>query len=171
MEPRLKSSIKWVGLPKEYCQVVREIFENNYSKKISGGEIIVEGRIYREEIILRVGYLPQGSIRQSNFEGSVDFNSQKENAVDVLNLMVDPIGTYFEAFLDAKEIEFPKTWAKQKHKNRIIYIMYSAVNSRLEDEADRILGLERGFVSADLNEDELNDLDGQFDDKHPEQIH
>ena len=84
MEPTLKSSIKWVALPKEYCQVVREIFESNYSEKMQGGELLVEGRIYREEIVLRVGYLPQGSIRQSNFEGSVDFYLQKEKAMECL---------------------------------------------------------------------------------------
>ncbi len=49
--------------------------------------------------------------------------------------------------------------------------MYSAVNSHLEEEADRILGLERGMVSSDFNENELNDLESKFDDNHSEQIH
>ncbi|MDZ4661444.1 MAG: hypothetical protein SGJ18_07460 [Pseudomonadota bacterium] len=171
MEPRRKSSIKWVALPKEYCQVVREIFESSYSEKIQGSELIVEGRIYREEIIVRVGYLPRGSIRQSNFEASVDFNLQKENALEMLNIMIDPIGTLFESFLDAKETEFPKLWQKQIYKEKAIYILYSAVNSRLEEEADRILGLDRGLVSTDFNENELNDLENKFDDNQSEQVH
>ncbi len=170
MEPRLKSSIKWVSLPKEYCQVVREIFESNYAEKMQGGELIVEGRIYREEIVIRVGYLPQGSIRQSNFEASVDFNLQKESALDLLNIMIDPLGTWFETFLNAEEVEFPKFWQKQTYKKRTVYVQYSAINTRLEEEADRILGLERGMVSMDIDEHELNDLEGSSD-SHSEQIH
>ncbi|OQW48590.1 MAG: hypothetical protein A4S09_04115 [Proteobacteria bacterium SG_bin7] len=160
MEPRRSSSVKWVLLPQEYCKLALEVFETQFVDRLDGAQLMIEGRIYREELIVRLGFLRPNTIRQINFEASVDFDLNKENAFELLNFLMDPLASWLESFLETKEIEFPPLWKKHRFKNRDVYMQYSTVNSKLEAEADRLLGLEHGLLNADedgLTEEEQKD--------------
>ncbi len=149
MDPRRSSSVKWAPLPAEYCKLALEVFESQFAKRLDGAQLLIEGRIYREELIVRLGFLRPTSIRQINFEASVDFDLNKENAFELLNFLMDPLASWLESFLETKEIEFPPLWKKLRFKNRDVYMQYSTVNSKLEAEADRLLGSEHGLLNAD----------------------
>ncbi len=161
MEPRRSSSVKWMPLPAEYCKLAIEVFETQFVERLDGAHLTIEGRIYREELIVRLGFLRPNTIRQINFEASVDFDLNKENAFELLNFLLDPLASWLGSFLETKEIEFPPLWKKHRFKNRDVYMQYSTVNSKLEAEADKLLGLEHGLLNADeeeLTEEEQKDL-------------
>lgn len=156
MDPRRNTSIKWVPLPQEYCSLTRDVFDNHFKDKIEEAELIVEGRIYREELIVRLGFLRKNTIRQINFEASVDFNAEKDNAFELLNFLMDPLASMLEDFLSTKDVDFPPLWQSFKYKNKEIFLQYSAINSKLESEADRLLGANKGLVNdfdSDVEED------------------
>ncbi len=147
MDPRLPSSTKWVPLPEEYCNLAREVFEGHFQKQLEDATLLVEGRIYRHELIVRLGYVPRGSIRQINFEASIDFNLEKNNAFELLNFLMDPLASMLEDFLETKEVDFPAFWKQFTFKNKEVYLQYSAYNSRLEAEADKLLGIDKGLLN------------------------
>lgn len=161
MDSRRSSSVKWVPLPLEYCKLALEVFESQFSERLGDAQLTIEGRIYREELIVRLGYLRPNTIRQINFEASVDFDLNKENAFELLNFLMDPLASWLESFLETKEIEFPPLWKKHRFKNRDVYMQYSTINSKLEAEADRLLGSEPGLLNTDEEEAHENP------DEHP----
>jgi hypothetical protein len=152
MDPRKKSSVKWVPLPAEYCKLALEVFEGQFGERLGDAQLTIEGRIYREELIVRLGFLRPNTIRQINFEASVDFDLSKENAFELLNFVMDPLASWLSSFLETKEVEFPPIWKKHRFKNRDVFMQYSTVNSKLEAEADKLLGIEQGLLNADDDE-------------------
>ena len=140
IEPRLKSSVKWSELPTDIHDVVQSFIRREFSRYESEGEFIVEGRIYPEEIILRLGFLPQGSLRQDNFEVSLDFKAGREKAVDRIQLAIEVAPSLLTSYFDKRESDFPYEWRPFEFDEDTVFLRYSPVNSRLEAEADRLLG-------------------------------
>ena len=185
--PRLATSLNSTAVPLEFLTKVRGIFERQFDIEAETGEFLVEGRIYSDEVILRLGYLEKGRLKQINFEASMDLKKAKaeadedgaftpvdeaESSVDLdpaksavmsrLYTLIDALGSlmeeYFEAGSNEEEIDVPLTWRAYDFEGEEVFMQYSTVNSRLEAEADRILGLlaEDGLVlETQTNEDAL----------------
>lgn len=142
MEPRLKSSKKWTSLPGELLKQIRLAFEGNFAEKTKCGRFEIAGRIYREELLMRVGYLENGSIRQSNFEISAAYKADKDQVIGLVHSCVDVAATLMqELFQDAgASATFPAIWTSfELEDKREVFVQFSGVNSELEAEADRLL--------------------------------
>lgn len=162
MQPRLKSSKKWSPLPKELIQQIQSIFRENFQAHTSGSKIEVDGHIYPEEILIRVGLAPEKGLKQRNWEISVGYRKDKDNVLKLLHLAVDVIGALFEqTFTSETDEDFPRLWQEVDFEGRPVFIQYTTTNSALESEADRLLGL--GGTGDDVAQ-------GDWDDLTPEQI-
>lgn len=162
MIARLPTSKKWTNLPAELCEQIREVFAENFAQLAKGGSLIVEGRIYPEELVLRVGYIENGRLQQANFEVSMDFDSAKQNALEQIHLAIDCAASMMEEYCDGEfDLEpFPREWSSVKVDKKVIFIQVSTTNTSLEAEADRLLGL-----AEDQLVHEEDDLDFPDDDE------
>lgn len=154
MEPRLKSSQKWTALPGEFLKQMRQVFTQAFPEPSKTGRFLGEGRIYKEELLLRIGYLSNGSIAQSNFEVSIEYKADKDNMIGLVHLAIDVTATLFHELFENPEATFPRLWEEFEVEGKSVYIQYSGVNSELERQADLILGEDKGGLVQGEDEDE-----------------
>lgn len=188
-DPRLNSSKQWTEIPKEFTSKVAEVFRRQFGIEAQHGKFMVEGRIYPEEMILRVGYLEEGRLRQLNFEASMDLSQDKsaetvlqeaagsaDSDVEALEnpnpesdtmrklyTCVDAIGSMFEELFDSGEddedLDLPLRWRPYDFEGSTVYLQLSTINTDLESEADRILE-----AAGDLPEKRLFQEQGSSED-------
>lgn len=140
MNPRLPTSKKWTAFPGDFIEQIKGAFQENFPKELAKCSLSVDGRIYSQEIVLRVGFSEAGSIRQNNFEVSIDY--KKDEAVDRIHDAIDIAASMMADYIEAEgEIDFPKEWQEFEFENLKVFCRHSTVNTKLENEADRILGL------------------------------
>ena len=144
MKPRLNSSKKWTALPPELLAQVRTVFEEAFEKQKAQGEFITEGRIFQQELLFRVGFIESGRLKQVNFEVSIDFNPAKQNALELIHLAIDCTASMMETHFTEEEAfdDMPSAWKPVEIDGRRIHVQVSTENSRLEDEANKLLGEE-----------------------------
>ena len=166
MEPRLKTSKKWTALPKELIEQIRNVFVENFTEQAKAGKIFAEGRIYPEELLFSIGYLPNKQLRQHNFEVSLPYKQNKDNVMKLVHIAVDAAASLFvQLFEDEDAVEeFPTVWQEVKFEGRALFVQYTTENTELSEEADRLLGLSRGSGLAE------GDWDEDDDDLDPEEI-
>lgn len=157
ISPRLPTSTQWTPLPPEFLDKVKQVFAQQFEDEADLGEFVAEGQIYPQEIVVRVGYLERGRLKQMNFEASVDYSqdraAEQKDAMARLYLCIDAVASMMEEYLDAlsdteggdeealEALDFPTDWKAFEFEGEQIYLRTSTINSRLEDEADRLLGL------------------------------
>ncbi len=157
MIPRLENSKKWSSLPDELLVQIKDIFTENFKKQLGPSTIITEGRIYSEEVVLRVGVNTPDRIRQDNFEASMAYNKSKDNVMALVHIAIDCVGSMLAEFLSDQTTEFPQEWHKYDVENKEVYLKHSTDNSKLESEADKLLGTtEDGLVQG---EDSKSDVE------------
>lgn len=146
MQPRRPDSKKWTALPAEYLDNVQSIVKQQYESALSTVDVISEGRVFDKEIVLRLGFLPQGRLKQYNFEVSFDIPEAKDNALPKLNHALDFLGTLLNEFIDKNgfedsdyEAELPVLWKPMVVEKNVFHFQYSTVNSKLETLADEWL--------------------------------
>lgn len=141
MNPRLKSSVKWTAFPKEYIEQIRGVFHDNFAQMMGQGTLIVEGRLYPEEILLRVGYREEGRLMQANFEVSMEYSNEKGDAVERIHNCIDAAASMMMEYFDnGGEVDFPRQWKAFPFQSQTLFLQFSSVNTELEAEADRLLG-------------------------------
>ncbi len=149
MDPRNKSKTPaqnpWTGLPEEFSFKVLSALEKEFEERMKNGEFIVEGKLFEDEILIRIGYIENGRLRQMNFEASIDFDRDKATALDKFYTCIDCLGVWMrETFknLDHDEnLDLPLSWRATDFQGQTVFLQYSSVNSRLEQEANRLLGI------------------------------
>lgn len=173
MQPRLKSSTKWTHLPQDVTLQIQNVFEQNFQKELGKARVLVEGRIYPQEILLRVGYLEPGRLIQNNFEVSVDYEPRNESsALQTIHLCVDVAASLLtEHFESEGELELPNTWTAFPFENHQVWLQYTTENTSLEKQANELLGeWEDSLVhehQTDEDSDEFDDSSSSDDDsKH-----
>lgn len=149
MQPRLMTSLQWTPFPQEFADKILQVFSENFGGRAAGGEFLVDGRIYPQEILVRIGYLAKGRLRQVNFEASMEYSMEKgdekneaQPAQKAIYACVDMLGSVFEEYLASEtqdEIEFPLHWQAYDFEDSIVWLQHSTVNTRLEAEADKWL--------------------------------
>ncbi len=145
--PRLATSTKSTLVPPEFLAKVIGVFEKQFEVE---GEFIADGAIFPQELVLRVGYLEPGRLKQINFEASMDVTKSvstdgADSTMDRLFTLIDVLGSlmeeYFHADRDETTMDVPLYWKQYEFEGETVYLQHSTVNTRLEEEADRILGL------------------------------
>ena len=140
MDPR-KEKGRWTAVPKDYIKQVTNALRDSFADEVKSGKFIVEGRIYKDELLLRMGYLEKGRIRQVNFEMSMDFKPGKDDTLKLLNLAVDVGATMLEElFSSESDDDFPRTWQPFEVEGRTVHVQFSSENSELDEKANAILG-------------------------------
>ncbi len=163
MKPRLATSKKWTPLPGELVDQIREIFHEGFEEQAKGGKILVEGRIYPGELMLRVGFVEKGRLKQANFEVSLDFNAAKQNAMEQIHFAVDCAASMLEDFFEKEGDleEFPISWKSFDISGRKVFLQVSTENSELESAADKILGKDDSLLVREASlEDEEAEVEG-----------
>jgi hypothetical protein len=166
MNPRLKTSKKWTAFPTEYLKQIEEVFEQGFKEQLKNSKLVVEGRIYPGEILLRVGVRENKSIRQANFEVSMDLDLKKKNTVERLHDCIDGAASMMQEYFDSigkedeEPLDFPLVWQEYDFNNQKLYFQYSGTNTDLEAEANALLGetAEEALVREEA-EDALDELD------------
>ncbi len=149
MTPRNQTKAPWTSLPEEFAFKVLSALEEEFSKQAKIGEFVVEGKIFDSEILIRVGYLEAGRLRQMNFEASIDYDRERADIIETFYICVDCLGRWLVEYFDLSEkdedidlpIDLPIVWRASEFKNQTVFLQFSTVNSRLEQEADRLLGV------------------------------
>ena len=132
------------------------ILSSHFSQKAKDGNFVVEGRIYPNELLMRVGYLERGRLRQVNFELSTGYNPKQNNMMELVHTTLDSAGSLLEQYFENEENDFPREWKEFIVGKATIHVRHTTVNSDLEAEADRLLGVaEDNLVSGDDSEEEL----------------
>ena len=158
--PRLESSKQWTALPAEFLAKVQKIFADQFPIESQHGSFVIEGRIYPDELVMRAGYLESGRLRQINFEASMDLPKDKASkdgeaqskTMTQIYACMDALGSTMEEYFDLGDegqIDIPTKWQSFDFEGDTIYLQHSTVNSLLEDEANRLLGL---FADGLMNE-------------------
>jgi hypothetical protein len=141
MQPRLKSSKKWTAFPPEYSEQIETVFKENFKTQLANGKLVIEGRIYPQEIMLRVGILQKGRLAQANFEVSMDYSSAKKDAVERIHNCIDAAASMMaEYFENDGVVEFPLIWGEFPFQGQKLYLQYNTENSDLEAQANALLG-------------------------------
>lgn len=158
MKPRLPSSKKWTAFPKEFSEQIQSVFKENFAKELKNAELIVDGRIYPQEILLRIGYLEAGRLKQANFEVSVEYSAKDSEAILRINDAVDAAASmmmeYFEVEQDPdQEHDFPLSWKEVPFNNQKLFMQFSTENTKLEAQADALLGSSDESLVKNQNED------------------
>lgn len=179
MQPRRPDSKKWTALPKEYLDTVQSIVKAQYKKELSAIEVISEGRVFDKEIVLRIGLLPNGRLKQHNFEVSLDVPEVKDLALAKLNAALDFLGSLLNEFIEKNgfdesevEAELPVLWKPMSIEKNIFHFQYSTVNSKLETMADQWLKqMDASLVNeTSFAEDDAYNFAEQYDAETLEKI-
>jgi hypothetical protein len=183
--PRLPTSKTWTELPGDFAAKLQEVFSRQFAGKVPQGEFIVDGRIYPDEVVMLAGHLEAGRLRQINFEASVDLpliqdmdpNGEEDEDGSItmsrLYVCIDALGSLMEEYFeknDVEEMDVPLAWRPYEFENETVHLKYSTVNTRLEEEADRILGL---LSEALVNENEQSEdalANAEIDSELAEQV-
>lgn len=142
MIPRLSSSKTWTNFPPEFLEQVQDLVAETFEENlIEGAGLHLEGRIYPEEILFRLGLRTEGSLKQDNFEISAHYNPEAQNAKKVMHHCIEAAASMMAEFFDFEgDADFPRQWTEFKFEGTPLFVQYTTVNSDLEAEADRLLG-------------------------------
>lgn len=169
MNPRLKSSKKWTDFPKEYVKQIEDVFTQNFKTKLGKAQLVVQGRIYPEEIMLRVGISTPGELKQGNFEVSMTYDAKKKDVIDRIYNCVDAAASmmdeYFDKLAKDEDIDFPRTWEECEFEEFKLFLQFTTVNTSLEAQADALLGetFEEMVAEMKESEDALNEAEESED--------
>lgn len=143
MKPRLPSSKKWTAFPLEFVQQIIEALREAFPTQAKAGQFIVDGRIYTEEVLVRIGYLETGRLKQMNVEVSMNCSPKDLDASDRIMNCVDAAASVLQEYFEQteeSETEFPTTWKSFQFDEHQMFMQTSTVNTQLESMADQLLG-------------------------------
>jgi hypothetical protein len=162
MEPRLPSSKQWSKFPAELIQQMKSVFQEGFGAQLGKANIEVEGRIYPAELLLSLGFSRPNQLKQPNFEISLGYDSKKDNVLKLMHSLFDAMGALFDQYFQSDDdSDFPRYWEEIDFEGKKLFIQYSTKNSKLEDEADLLLGQTAGHFmndEEDESEEELHQI-------------
>lgn len=162
MNPRRHSKQKWTAFPTELTEQIRQVFQQNFAAQLGKNiKVHVLGKIFTQELCLRVGLHKKGDLKHQNFEVSVDHLGDQENVVSQIHICVDALaGLVQEYFDNDEEVELPYTWSELPFGKQKIYVQFSRENPDLEAQANALLG--EGHGDSLVNEYEgAPDVEGE----------
>ena len=139
INPRLKNSKKWTSFPNECLKEINNLCLKRFKKETQKAVITVQGQIYSNEFLLRVSFLEEGRLKQSNFEASVEYDYKKENFMSLLDLTVDAVLSMMKNFFLKGDASLPIQWKKYQLEKKLIFLQYHTINTELESLANQLL--------------------------------
>ena len=122
MTPRRASSKKWTQFPKDFIDQVTSVFKETFAASLGASTLIIDGRIYPEELVLRVGIREVGRLKQSNFEVSTDYEADVPESLDRIHCLVDVAASMMLEFFESEgDAEFPFVWKEYPYKGKPIF--------------------------------------------------
>ena len=133
--------VRW---PQGLLSEVKKAIEGQFKGHAERGEFFCDGLICPQELAFKLGYKEQGRLSQVNFHISKDFVAGKEkNVQKAVSLLMDYGASLFKWYCERPEEEFPVHWSPQNFQGACVYFLFSTENDRLENEADKILGVSK----------------------------
>lgn len=132
-EPRIEASNRHSpqSLPPDLVTMISDSMRQKYDY-FQNKDLLVLGAIYPEEIILSIGYRNRDSLRQLNFECSLDI--EQENPMDIFHLGADAIDGMIQEYIESEgDIELPLNWTEFDFENKKIFLKTSRVNTDIEN--------------------------------------
>ncbi len=156
MEPRLPSSRQWTELPAELLKQMNSVFQEGFRSQLGNATVEIEGRIYPNELLISMGFSRPNQLKQPNFQVSATYDPKKDNVLNLVHLCFDAIGALFDQYFQSPDdTEFPLYWEESEFEGRRIHIQYSGKNTKLEEEADKLLGIDKeGLMQEDSTDTE-----------------
>lgn len=140
MHPRLKTSLKAQDFPLDYIKMIRDVIGKNFKKDVKDKNVLVQGLIYPEEILIRIGFQDKGALTQRGFEASIGHSISKKNIMEQIYVALDALGSMIEQYFKAEgDLELPKTWNSFDLDGQKVFLMTSTENPDLEALADEFL--------------------------------
>lgn len=143
MNPRLSSSQKSTSFPAEYLEQIKAVFQQNFQEKTPQAEIIVEGRIYPEEVLFKVGLAYPKQLAQPSIEISMNSSPKDLDANERILNCIDAAASFLTEYIDKtnqdEDPEFPLYWTPFKFEKKEVFMQFSTGNTSLEAQADQIL--------------------------------
>src|ERR1700692_3490054 len=128
MQARLKSSKKWTAMPPEYVTQIQDVFHENFEAQLGKSKLAVDGRIYQEEVLLRVGIVDPGRLKQSNFEVSMLYDKKKKDAIERIHNCIDAVASMMADFFENEdEADLPRIWQEYPFQGKSVFLQYSTV--------------------------------------------
>lgn len=159
MKPRKEQSIakQFQPLPKDFCDLAEGTFKDAFKDKMQDFGLQINGRLYPEEIVVRLSLAKKSDLKQHNFSVSVDHTQEMSNALDQMHLGIDILASFLEDYLEAnaagEELDVPLDWHNYEVEGQQIYLIYDSDNDSLETKANELLGITEETELVD--EDEL----------------
>lgn len=169
MEPRRKTNkkIRSTNLPPEYLKNIEELFNKAFQRQLKGRKVLVEGRMFPQELILSVGYLPDPKgLRQVNFEASIDHSAK--DVFEKLGVAVDAISSLMDQYMESEEaLELPLEWTAYDFEKTKVFLRTNGRNTQLESEANKLLGTDtnEAFYSEGEDDTEFSETMKEVDEK------
>lgn len=144
MNPRLSSSQKSTSFPKEYLDQIKDVFKQNFQERLLskqlGTELLIDGRLFPEEVLFKVSIKVPHQLSQPSIEISMDCSPKNLDATDRINNCIDAAASFLTEYIELNgEAEFPLFWTPFEFDKKEVFMQYSTANSDLEAEADRLL--------------------------------
>lgn len=171
MNPRLSSSKTWTHFPEEFLEQVQDLVAETFEDHlIDGASLHLEGRIYQEEILFRLGIKVDGQLKQNNFEVSAQYHPQTQNTKKIMYHCIEAAASMMGEFFDwynrpestddsaSEEIDFPREWTEFNFEGIPLFMQYSTVNTHLEAEANRLLGTSNSELVHSINSEDALDF-------------
>ena len=159
MVPRKEESKskKYSSLPGDFNELIKQSLNDSEVATLWKGKTLnVSGRIYPEELILKVGLNAEGEIRFQNFSASLDFDGESKNLIEKTQIAMEAISSMMEQFLSStEEMDMPEDWHSYKFDKEEIYMMFSTENDDLEAKANALLGEDFSDETTEVDNDYL----------------
>lgn len=159
LSPRNEENKSFSLLPPELLETILEIFKDTFQEESTKGDFFCLGQVHQGEILLRLGYVEKGSIKQVNFDTSIDVEPNEPHVTDLLDELIVGTKELFINYFKNKNLEdFSYYWNPlETSKNHAIFYKYDATNTQLEAEANKLLGeenLDSSLIHGDMEESE-----------------
>lgn len=134
-EPRLKESFKHTpqNLPTDLGKMIQESICQKYTY-FNDKDVLVQGAIYPEELILSIGYKEKASLRQLNFECSMSYDANNDqNVIEKFHDSADALDSMINEYIDARgDIEMPDQWTEFDFDDGKVFLRFSKLNTEIE---------------------------------------
>lgn len=143
IEPKNTNNQAFTKLPSELLETIVEVFTEHFDEQAQEGKFISFGQVHAGEILLRLGYIKNQSITQINFDTSNEVSGSEAQIIASLEEMVSATKELFLDYFKNKNLEhFSYHWnpLTASKKSGQVYYKMDSTNTRLEEEANALLG-------------------------------
>lgn len=134
---------KYSSTPEDLNNLIKEtlVESSDAALETETQKVNVRGRIYPEEIILKVSINEGGALRCHNFSGSMDHDVDAGDIIDRMQNLMEALSSMISEYFDAEgDIDMPLDWHEYDFENRKLHLMYSTENDEIERQAEALLG-------------------------------